>query len=179
MAILNATTYVADITVDTPLLTPIIHITLFIDNVFFQNPQLVFLSLVRNDLVQNTFKIDVRESVTEPEDFVNFEDIFFGATNPTDPDITPVIVIERDIVYFAEPPPDIQLPITFDFDISAVVVSRSGSGVPGPGFTELQSLGIVTVDIPPGKAIAATTTNYYCKLGIISTSILLLSKNNH
>ena len=157
MAVFNATTYVTEISVDTPELTPIINITLYIDNVFFQNPQLVFLSLIRSNLVQSAFKFDVRDTGGD-ESFINFEQIDFGVTNPVDPDVTPIIVIERTIVYFDNTLlDDTPLPVTLDFDLSAVVVSRPGLD-PDPGAVNVASLGIVTINPPPGKTIAATTT---------------------
>ena len=154
MATFNATLYSANISVDTPLLTPIIRISLYIDNVLFQSPQLVILSMIRNDLIQNTFRIDAREATG---DFVNSEDIFFFP--PVDASATPTIVIERDIVYFADPTLNnvIQLPVTYDFDITAVIVGRTGTNIPG-GFIERQSLGVVTLTMAPGKATATTTT---------------------
>ena len=107
--------------------------------------------------------MDVRGSLIATEDFVNSEDVIFFP--PVDASATPTIVIERDIVYFAEPPTD--LPVTFDFDITAVIVGRTGTNIPG-GFIERQSLGVVT--IYPGKGIR-TTANLH---GSISTSAFKL-----
>ena len=52
-AAFNATTYVAEITADTPLGTPVLYFSAVIGNQDFMN---IFLTLVENDLVERVFK---------------------------------------------------------------------------------------------------------------------------
>ncbi len=132
--------YFADITTDTPLMTAVFTFKVVINNTYFDNPQAVLISTVRNDLTESTFKLDNGR---------NDDDVLFGFVNEVTAADQPVITIERSIVYFAEPPPEeVRYPMNFDFDISAVVVSRTNSGL--EDFVRAESLGSVTLREPPG-----------------------------
>ena len=108
---------------------------MIIDNTYFQNPQTVLITNIRNTQTENIFKL---------ENGLNSEEIVYGNTNPTDPDDTPTIVIERAILYFSEPPADVTLPNVFDFDINVIVVARSESDA-DPS-TEKSALAVVRVE---------------------------------
>ena len=47
--VINATRFTVNITADTPLGTPIIYFSFTVENTYFNNPQAVLLSIVRND----------------------------------------------------------------------------------------------------------------------------------
>ena len=138
---INATNFVSEITTDTPLGTEIIKFRVVVQNEYFNNPQAVLLSIVRNDQTERIFKL---------ENGANDEDIFYGVLDPRPFPEHQVIIIERGIIYDAEPPEGVVLPATFDFDINVVVVARSGSGL-SPPFEDAMARGDVTVMFPPGK----------------------------
>ena len=95
---LNATRYVAEITVDTPLGTPVIFLGVSIN---LSNTPLVYLALL-NDM-NDLFKFS---------NGMNDEEHFPGSTN------TDTIAIESQIVYNGTLPPD-----TYELTIHVVVTS--------------------------------------------------------
>ena len=129
--VINATKFVADILNETPLGTPIIQFTAKINNVYFNNPQSVQLSIVRNDLVETTFNWE-----TGGKD----ETIIYGDSNPA---TTPTITIERAII-FAQNLDSAQVPSTLDFDIEVLVVARLGTGV-NPLFERQTAVAEITI----------------------------------
>ena len=99
---LNATRYVAEITVDTPLGTPVIYLGVSIYNSAFTTP-IVFLTLIdMNDLFNFS-------------NGLNSEEHFPGSTN------TDTITIESRILYTRSSP--VLLPHTYELTISVVVIS--------------------------------------------------------
>ena len=130
---INATRFTVNITADTPLGTPIIYFSITVENTYFNNPQAVLLSIVRNHETERVFKLGHG---------ANDEDIFYGVLNPRPADSFPNFTVERYIIY-DNVPSDV-LPAVFDFDINVVVVARSGSGL-SPPFEDAMSLGEVTV----------------------------------
>ena len=131
---INATRFTANITADTPLGTPIIYFSITVENTYFNNPQAVLLSIVRNDETDRFFKLGNGD---------NDEDIFYGVLNPRPADSFPNLTLERYIIY-DNVPSDV-LPAVFDFDINVVVVARTDSGL-SPQFEYVMSLGEVTVN---------------------------------
>ena len=112
---INATKFVADILNETPLGTPIIHFSVVVNNTYFNNPQSVGISIVRNDLIESTFKL---------QDGTTSETIVFGSTNPVLPADNATIII-KDSIMFVQNVMVSNLPAMYNFDINVFVAARS------------------------------------------------------
>ena len=140
MVSLNATTYVAEISADTPFGTPVLYLSAVIDGSAFTLP-VVFLSFVENNLVERTFKFPNGQN----------DEQYIGLTpDPT----TNTIIIENQIVYSDDPrnTPSGQilltLPATFGMNINLVVFDSAASI---PNLEERSVRVFVTVNPPPGE----------------------------
>ena len=89
MVSLNATTYVAEITANTPFGTPVLYLGAVIDGSAFALP-VVFLSFIENNLVERVFKLPNGQN----------DEQYIG---PTPDPITNTITIENQIVYSDDP----------------------------------------------------------------------------
>ena len=144
MASLNATTYVAEITADTPFGTPVLYFSAVIDGSAFTTP-LILLSIIENNLVERVFTFPNGQRSVQ----------YIGLT--PDP-ATNTIIIENQIVYSDDPrntpegqlPPT--LPTTFGMDINLVAIDTFGGGVGGtPDPVDRSVRAFVTVNPPPGE----------------------------
>ena len=138
MASLNATTYVAEITADTPFGTPVLYFSAVIDGSAFNLP-LILLSIIENNLVERVFTFPNGQRGEQ----------YIGLT--PDP-ATNTITIESQIVYSDDPrnapqgqsPPT--LPATFGMSINLVAVDTV-TQVP----VDRSVRAFVTVNPPPGE----------------------------
>ena len=142
MAYLNATTYVAEITADTPFGTSVVYFSAVIDASAFTSP-FILLSLVQSGLVERVFKFPNGQN----------DEQYIGLI--PDP-VTNTITIVTQIVYFDDPrnapegqrPP--ALPITLEITINLVAVDTvGGGGTPVP--VDRNARAFVTVNPPPGE----------------------------
>ena len=122
---INATQFRATAIVNASLGMPVISFTTIINNTFFQDPDVVTISVVRSDQTAEIFSL--------LENGANSESI----TNPAS-GLPAVITLERAVIYSNAPPPTIELPATFDFDINIAVVK-------GGLIEAAQALGVVVV----------------------------------
>ena len=142
MISLNATTYVAEITADTPLGTPVLYLGAVIDGSAFALP-VVFLSFVENANVERTFKFSNGQN-----------DVQYIAPTP-DP-TTNTITIVNQIVYSDDPrnapqgttPPT--LPAVFGMSINLVAIDSAANP---PVAVERSVRAFVTVNPPPGELL--------------------------
>ena len=140
MALLNATTYAAEITADTPFGTPVLYLSAVIDGSAFTSP-FILLSLLESNLVERVFKFPNGQN----------DEQYIGL-NP-DP-ATNTITIVTQIVYSddprntpeGQPPPP--LPSTFGMSINLVALDIADSP---PIPVDRSVRGIVTVNPPPGE----------------------------
>ena len=147
MAYLNATTYVAEITADTPFGTPVLYFSAVVDGSAFTLP-VVLLTLVENNLVERIFKLSNGR----------IDQQYFGLT--PDP-ATNTITIVNQVVYSDDPrnaplgdrPPT--LPATFGMSINLVAVGTAGGGgTPVPVDRGVRAF--VTVNPPPGEHLGSS-----------------------
>lgn len=127
--VLNATEFIGNAVVNVTLGMPVIWFRVTINNTFFQDPDAVIISVVRNPQTAAIFKL---------ENGANMEFIQASELPPS----TACIDIERAVVYSSDPPDTIELPTLFDFDID-VAVSKVIGGVSLLGQTA--ALGMVSV----------------------------------
>jgi len=143
MASLNATTYVAEITADTPFGTPVLYLSAVIDGSAFTSPY-ILLSIVESDFVERVFKFANGENDQQ----------YFG---PTPDPVTNIITIVNQIVYAddprntptpapGQPPPTVTLPQTFGMAINLVAVD-----IVAPVPVDRSVRASVTVNPPPGE----------------------------
>ena len=125
---LNATQYEATAIVNASLGMPVIYFKITINNTFFQGPDVVAITVIRNDVTNSIFKLENGD---------NFDSIL----NPADGS-NEVIIIERAVIYSSDPSEMMELPVTFDFEINAVA-AKTIDGTPLSG--EAQALGVVVV----------------------------------
>ena len=133
---LNATAYVAEITVDTPLGTPVIHFAVSINNSAFAiTPNAVFLNLTESaDIVQRTFRFS-NGMVDEQLRGVRLI-----------PDSTNTITVATQIQYAADPrngSDPVFLPDTYEITILVIVSD--------PPVVEERVNATVTVNPPTGE----------------------------
>ena len=130
----NATVFYASILANTPLQTPILYFSVIINNTYFETLQTVNLSIVGYNRTEH--------DIFRFENGTIDEEILFGIDEP--PPETEVVIIERPILYFNEPPENVELPSTFAFEINVLVVGdRAGR----PLFEDQAALGVVDIDI--------------------------------
>ena len=114
---LNATAYVAEITVDTPLGTPVIYFSVSINNSAFTITPRVFLTLAASaEIVQRAFRFS-NGMVDEPH---------IGAR--LIPDSTNTITVASQIQYAADPrngSDQVLLPDTYEIIIQVIVTISS------------------------------------------------------
>ena len=128
MVALNATQYEATAIVNASLGMPVIYFKITINNTFFQGPDVVAITVIRNDVTNRIFKLENGD---------NFDSIL----NPADGS-NGVIIIERAVIYSSDPSEMTELPVTFDFEINAVA-AKTVDGTPLSG--EARALGVVVV----------------------------------
>ena len=136
MASLNATTYVAEITADTPFGTPVLYLSAVIDGSAYTSP-FISLSIIESNLVERVFKF--------PNGGNNQE--YCGLTR--DP-ATNTFSIVNQVVYSDDPrsgPTSVTLPRTFGMSINVGVVDTVGP--PNPVDRDVRAF--VTVNPPPGE----------------------------
>lgn len=104
---INATKFAATILRETPVDTPIIHITVTINVTHFPNLHSINMDIVRNTLTEQTFNFETGGTAVT---------IQYGESNPIDPAINATLAIERSIVYAQSVAVG-----TYDFDISVTV----------------------------------------------------------
>ena len=131
---LNATAYVAEITVDTPLGTPVIYFSVSINNSAFTITPDIFLSLAASaDIVQRTFRFS---NGMVDEQHIGVRLI---------PDSTNTITVASQIQYAADPrngSDQVFLPDTYEITIHVIVN--------GP-LIERRVNAMVTVNPPTGE----------------------------
>ena len=140
MASLNATTYVAEITADTPFGTPVLYFSALIDGSAFISPFVLF-TLVENDLIERVFKFSNGRNSQQ----------YVGLT--PDP-ATNTITIVNQVVYSDDPrntEPPYSLPATFGMSINLVAIDTAGS----TGSADRDVRAFVTVNPPPGEPLAS------------------------
>ena len=128
MVALNATLFRATAIVNASLGMPVIYFKTTINNTFFQNPDVVTITVIRNDETDSIFKLengDNTESITN---------LAFGSNE--------VITIERAVIYSSDPSQTTELPATFDFDVN-VAAAKTVDG--GTLSEDAQALGVVIV----------------------------------
>ena len=158
MAYLNATTYVAEITADTPFGTPVLFFSAVISGSAFITP-VFLLTLVENDLVERTFKFSNGR---------NDQQYLGLAPDP----ITNTITIVNQVVYSDDPlntppgapPSSLTLPATFGMTITLVAFDTAPGTTPVPVDRSVRAF--VTVNPPPGEhlivSIIDCTPFYLC-----------------
>lgn len=127
---INATKFAATILRETPVDTPIIHITVTINVTHFPNLHSVNMDIVRNTLTEQTFNFGTGGTAVT---------IQYGESNPIDPAINATLAIERSIVYAQSVAVG-----TYDFDISVTVSAMPVGELPYS--VPAQSLAVVIVE---------------------------------
>ena len=141
MVSLNATTYVAEITADTPFGTPVIYFSAVVDASAFTVP-VIFLTVGRNGRVERVFKFSNGR---------NDEQYF---TPPTPDPITNTITIVNQIVYSDDPrnAPEGQSPTTLPATLEMfITLVGFDSSAPMQGTVDRSVSAFVTVNPPPGE----------------------------
>ena len=142
MVSLNATTYVAEITANTPFGTPVLYFSAVIDGSAFTTT-IVFLSFFENNLVERVFKLPNGQ---------DYQQYFALTPDPA----TNTITIVNQIVYSDDPrntpqgstPPT--LPATFGMNITLVAVDTAANP---PVVVDRVVRAFVTVNPPPGELL--------------------------
>lgn len=136
IAFLNATRYIAEITVITPIGTPVIYLSVVIGNPSFT---IVLLALAENDLVERVFEFPNGQN----------DEQYLGLT--PDPGSN-TITIATQIQYVDDPQnirsgaDPVTLPATFGMSIHLVARNPSTATQ-----VERNVRAFVTVDFPPGE----------------------------
>lgn len=136
-AVMNATTYYADVTVPTtPVGTPVINFTVVINLSILEDISSVSLSVVKNDFTTDVFNFGGgRASET------------ISPLPAIDPAANSMYYSHEHSIYYDGPvSQNTDLPYCFSFDINAIIVRSNGNG----NNTVLTALGQVTVR---GKAL--------------------------
>ena len=140
MVSLNATTYVAEITADTPFGTSVLYLSAVIDGSAFAAP-VVLLTLVQSGLRERVFMFSNGRT---------YEDYFDLTPDPT----TNTITIVNQLVYSDDPrntpqgvtPPT--LPATFGITISLVAIDIAANATV---VVDRIATAFVIVNPPPGE----------------------------
>ena len=135
IAAFNATTYVAEITADTPFRTPVLYFSAVIGNPAFTN---ILLSFVENDLVERVFKFPNGQI---SQNFV----LTPSAGSNTITIVTQIQYVDdpRNVRAGSDP---VTLPATYGMIINLVALNPRTAT-----FAEMSVRASVTVDPPPGE----------------------------